>query len=188
MKIALSSREIVLANSVGERLVFDGVERDWWKFLENHDLVVVPNLVDLTTIDLDVDCVIITGGPDSIARHHTENNLYLYAVSHFIPVLGVCHGAFAVNDLNGGINGQVEGHIGTMHKIEMNGQTYTVNSYHSQSIEKLADNLIPTAVDQDGIVEAFEHPTLPIYGVVWHPERMEDPVLPESVRELLHVS
>jgi hypothetical protein len=28
---------------------------------------------------------------------------------------------------------------------------------------------------------------LPIYGIVWHPERMKHPVLPNAVRKLLEI-
>jgi gamma-glutamyl-gamma-aminobutyrate hydrolase PuuD len=39
--------------------------------------------------------------------------------------------------------------------------------------------------EPDKTIEAFKHQALPIYGIVWHPERMDVPVLPEEVAILL---
>jgi putative glutamine amidotransferase len=186
MKIAISQREIVLANSVGERLVFDGIERAWYTFLADHELITIPNTVNLPYIGiLDFDCLLLTGGPDSQARHLTENMLYAVALERNVPILGICHGAFAVNDLSGGINGRVTGHEHGQHAVVMDDIAWSVNSHHSQSIAKLGPGMITTAIDLDGNIEAFEHETKPIYGIVWHPERMMQPILPTSVSRLL---
>ena len=69
-------------------------------------------------------------------------------------------------------------------KIKMEGGEHLVTCYHSQSIEKLADNFVAVAHDEQGTIEAFKHDTLPIYGIVWHPERMTVPVLPKEVKKL----
>jgi putative glutamine amidotransferase len=67
----------------------------------------------------------------------------------------------------------------------MEDQEYLVNSHHQQSIEKLGPNMQATAWDNNSNIEAFAHVEKPIYGIVWHPERMGDPVLPSAVRKLL---
>ena len=67
----------------------------------------------------------------------------------------------------------------------MEGQEHVVRCFHSQSIETLAKNFVAIAHDKQGNIEAFRHNKLPIYGIVWHPERMEVPVLPEDVKKLL---
>lgn len=164
-------------------LVFDGIERNWAKFLAGHDIVAVPNVVDVD--HLEFDCVLLTGGPDSLARHQTENALYALAWQRGLPVIGICHGAFAINDIAGGVNGTCEGHAGTTHTIVMEGQSHTVNSYHSQSIETLGKDFEATARDQQGHIEAFQHQSRPVYGIVWHPERQEQAVLPTTVKKLL---
>jgi putative glutamine amidotransferase len=69
----------------------------------------------------------------------------------------------------------------------MDGGTHTVNSFHSQFLETLGPNMVVTATDLDGNAEAFEHTTTPLYGIVWHPERMKFPILPKKVKELLEV-
>lgn len=183
MRIAVSQREIVLQTAIGESLVFDGFERAWAKFLSGHNVVAVPNIVDIN--HLEFDCLLLTGGPDSISRHLTENALYVAAYKRNLPIIGVCHGAFAINDIAGGVNGTIEGHIGTKHMVTLDGQHHEVNSYHSQSIESLGDGFVATGHDEHGNIEAFQHQSRPIYGIVWHPERQEIAVLPQAVRQLL---
>jgi gamma-glutamyl-gamma-aminobutyrate hydrolase PuuD len=41
------------------------------------------------------------------------------------------------------------------------------------------------AMDLDGYTEAFKHKDKEIYGIVWHPERMKNPVLPKKLVEFL---
>jgi putative glutamine amidotransferase len=183
MKIAVSQREIILQNPQGMTLVFDGVERNWANFLHGHTIVAVPNVVDID--HLEFDCLLLTGGPDSVARHLTENALYATAYTRNLPIVGICHGAFAINDIAGGTNGTCAGHAGTTHQVTFDGKEYTVNSYHSQSIKTLGPDFVATARDNTGVVEAFQHVTRPIYGIVWHPERMATPVLPAVVKQLL---
>jgi anthranilate/para-aminobenzoate synthase component II len=182
MKIALTQREVCLTNTAGQ-FTFDALERCWYKFLSQHDLRVIPNCHSVP--EWDYDCVIITGGPDSLARHHTENMVYADACNKGKAVIGICHGAFVVNDLEGGRNGTVDGHHGVYHDISMQGSTHSVNSYHSQCIELLAPDFVACAWDQDGHIEAFCHRTRPVHGVVWHPERQLVPVLPREVEKLL---
>jgi len=181
MKILISQRDLTAG---ARNFEFDALERSWYAFLKGHTLIPVPNLKKVD-IDIEFDCLVLTGGPDSIARHITEDLLFHHALTKSKPILGVCHGAFAVNDLTGGVNGRVMGHEDCDHEIVMDGKKYTVNSYHSQSIAVLGANMLATAHDSQGNIEAFEHVELPIYGIVWHPERMDLPVLTKSVEQLI---
>jgi len=185
MKIAVSQREIILENYTGESFVFDGIERSWYSFLNKHILIPVPNTITVDTDSFDFDCLLITGGPDSVARHFTENNLYKLFVEKNKPVVGVCHGAFVINDIEGGVNGRKDNHMSTQHQIYMEGTNYEVNSYHSQCIESITEDFEAVATDTDGTIEGFMHKQKPIYGIVWHPERQDNPVLPLVVRKLL---
>ncbi|WP_166839188.1 gamma-glutamyl-gamma-aminobutyrate hydrolase family protein [Rheinheimera pleomorphica] len=45
-----------------------------------------------------------------------------------------------------------------------------VNSLHNQAVKQLGDDLIITARDADGFVQAIEHKTRFVIGVQWHPE------------------
>ena len=163
--------------------VFDALERIYYDFLAPHKLIPVPNAVKVP--DIDYDCLVLTGGPDSVNRNKTENMLYDHAIKNSKPIIGICHGAFVINDINGGVNGRIDGHIDTEHTIKMYGKEYRVNSYHSQSIEKLADNFVTVATDQEGNTEAFKHQSLPIYGMLWHPERMPGAIILDEVKKLL---
>lgn len=53
------------------------------------------------------------------------------------------------------------------------GPTFSVNSFHHQSIDRLADPLLAIQwTMEDGCVEAALHTDYPYIGVQWHPERM----------------
>lgn len=106
------------------------------------------------------------------------------------PVFGICRGYQLLNIYFGGsmIQHIPEAEIHTCgqdHYLSHNvtavegsvlhnlyGKEFPVNSAHHQVVNRLGNELIPTAYWQDTYVEAFEHKTLPVLGVQWHPERM----------------
>jgi putative glutamine amidotransferase len=186
MRILISMRDVRIPPN---NFLFDCLERSWYDFLSGHTLIPHANTV---TVDesIEFDCLVLTGGPDSLARNTTENNLFLHAIKRKKPIIGVCHGAFVVNELTGGSNDiipeLIPAHDNTKHMVEMDGKTIEVNSYHGQVIRKLGSTMIPLATHTpDATIEAFRHHTLPIFGIVWHPERMENPVLPQAVQNIL---
>jgi gamma-glutamyl-gamma-aminobutyrate hydrolase PuuD len=181
MNILISQRDVRIPPS---HFTFDALERSWYSLLKKHNLIPVPNL-GIIDESIKFDCLVLTGGPDSIERHTTEDLLFYHAYKLNKPIFGFCHGAFAVNDLTGGTNGYIEGHIQIDHEIIMEGNIHTVNSFHGQSIDKLGPGMEKIAMDLDGYTEAFRHKTREIYGIVWHPERMKNPVLPVKVFEFL---
>jgi len=61
---------------------------------------------------------------------------------------------------------------GTRLEMIINSSTTLVNSYHHQAVKKLGDNLVISAVADDGVVEAIESPDGSLMGVQWHPEGM----------------
>jgi GMP synthase-like glutamine amidotransferase len=180
MKILISQIEFIRSP---RNFVFDALERAYYQFLKGHELIPVPNIKKVPNTEY--DCLILTGGPDSVSRNQTENLLIQDAMVKGKSIIGICHGAFAINDLVGGKNGNVKGHVDADIKITMEDQEHTVKCYHSQSIEKLAKDYVAIAHDEQGNIEAFQHNSLPIYGIVWHPERMDVPVLPVEVKKLL---
>ena len=183
MRILISQREVIVPPSF---FTFDALERSWYNLLSNHKLIPIPNICRIDE-SIEYDCLVLTGGPDSIERHITEDLHFKYALNQNKPIIGVCHGAFAVNDLTGGKNGKVDGHWQTDHAIYMDGQEYLVNSYHEQSIASIGEEMVVVATDEEYNIEAFKHKDKPIFGIVWHPERMENPVLPMEVRQLLEM-
>ena len=103
------------------------------------------------------------------------------------PVLGICRGQQNINVFLGGtlakkfkLTDGVE-HLMRKHEIvaqpgslicELFGETFITNSRHNNRIDQLADGLKVTARSHDGVIEAIEHESGPIYAVQWHPERM----------------
>ena len=109
------------------------------------------------------------------------------------PILCICRGFQLLNAMLGGaLNQDIPTWCGARHSggcrhmvnilpgtflSEHFGPDLEVNSYHHQAIAEgqLSPELKPAAVWSQGdavIIEAYEHPTLPIRGVQWHPERM----------------
>ena len=106
------------------------------------------------------------------------------------PVFGICRGCQLINVYFGGTLHQhmtntvlhrsgteltrehevVAVKDGTMERLY--GERSVVNSIHHQAVKKLGDGLVATQFSDDGIVEAYEHKTLPIIVVQWHPERL----------------
>lgn len=178
MKIGITQRQVAING-----FVYDCLEQEWYNFFLRHEIIPIPNL---NNIGLDVDMLVISGGETTEDRYQTEVACSAWAIENSIPVLGVCHGAFLLNYLHGGINAKdITGHHNTKHEISMEGETYLVNSYHHMAINDLGIGLEPIA-HCEGIVEAFKHEKRDIWGIVWHPERMLDPVMPKDLKELIY--
>ena len=177
MNIVITQRQTTINN-----IVYDCLDPDWYRFLDQHTIIPMPNIVD---VDFNADLLILSGGNDTNARLATEQNCYDIAVSKNIPIIGICRGAFMLNQLYNGANRPLDGHRNVDHIIEMEGETFTVNSYHDMGIYLIGDDIEVIADSEDGI-EAFKHATLPHWGIVWHPERMLDPVLPKDLKDLLN--
>ena len=52
------------------------------------------------------------------------------------------------------------------------GKEFLTNSFHHQSVKDPGRDMLVSAVSTDGVMEAIEHTSRPIFGVQWHPERM----------------
>ncbi len=102
------------------------------------------------------------------------------------PILGICAGIQEINVVFGGsLNQKIEHHNlldNSKHKIEIKKhsilyeiyqkQEIEVNSYHNQSVNKVAPGFKVTALSNDGIVEGIEREN--ILAVQWHPEVTND--------------
>lgn len=108
------------------------------------------------------------------------------------PIFGICRGLQMLNVYFGGTLWQdIPSRFGVVHGggddphscthttsllkgsrlNELYGDSITTNSYHHQSIDRVAEGFAVTAMCGD-IVEGIAHKTLPIWAVQWHPERM----------------
>ena len=111
------------------------------------------------------------------------------------PVMGICRGHQIINVwLGGSLIQDIGQDIGPalapahggeggdrVHQIRaaegsllrrLYGPEFAVNSSHHQALGRLGRGLAVTARSHDGVVEAVEHNTLPLFGVQFHPERM----------------
>jgi gamma-glutamyl-gamma-aminobutyrate hydrolase PuuD len=83
----------------------------------------------------------------------------------------------------GGTIGECETHNGTSHLIYYFGDLHQVNSHHSLQIKQPHKNATVLAVDSEGFCEAWIDEN--IAGIVWHPERMSEPWIPDEIEDLL---
>ena len=180
MKIGLSQRILYHRGRA-----YDATEHGWYSYLKGHTLTYVPNTLEQDFVELadNLDAFIITGGDDSTLRRTLELRLATAMMQRNRPVIGVCHGAFLLTDLLGGLVSDVQNHYATEHSVEYFGEMHTVNSYHDLSIKKLHGTGTALCQDSDHNVEAWIDG--PLAGVVWHPERMNKPWLPDEIEDLL---
>ncbi len=130
-------------------------------------------------------------GSYGISRERDQ--LELSCIHHFLkakkPILGICRGNQMLNIAFGGSLIQhlpnAENHIapGTdvFHDIrtdgllkKLYGRKLRTNSSHHQGIGRVGRGLQVLGVAPDGVVEALGHEYLPVLGVQFHPERMEN--------------
>ena len=103
------------------------------------------------------------------------------------PILGICRGIQSLNvALGGTLYQDIHSELETaVHKAphpvkavsgsricELFGEEFMTNTQHHQAVKDCGMGLRATAVASDGVIEAVEHESLPIFGVQWHPERM----------------
>ena len=168
--------------------VYDCLEHGWYRLLSNHTLSPIANEEEQNFEQLvkSLDIIIFTGGDASPKRLVTEIRLLTECYKQNKPILGVCHGAFFINEMEEGTNEACEGHYNTEHEIIMDNKEYIVNSFHSNKIVKIGNDFDIVAVTKNGDIEAFKHKTKKVWGIVWHPERMTEAVLPNELRGLLY--
>lgn len=134
-------------------------------------------------------------GSVDIDRPRDKVEMYLVdrCVCEDKPILGICRGHQVVNIALGGNIYQdmnerlVEMHaqsadgtskvhpvkVGVMTMLDtLYGSEMVVNSSHHQAIYQFGQGLYRTAWDENGVVEAMQHGTLPIWTVQFHPEQM----------------
>jgi carbamoylphosphate synthase small subunit len=181
MNIGLSQRVLFHKNRA-----HDSIEHGWYKFLCDHALHFIPNIIDqdFDKLASTLDLLILTGGDDSPTRMVTEIKIATAMMKQSKPILGVCHGAFVLTDLLGGSLGKRDEHMDTEHTIIYNKKRITVNSFHTNGINSIPDTARSLAVDEDGNCEAWIDNN--IGAVVWHPERMAEPFLPHEIAEFFN--
>ena len=182
MRIGLSQRVLLHKNRA-----YDSLDQGWYHYLKGHTLFAIPNNPDqdFGHIAKELDAFIITGGDDSTIRRVTETKLATNMLARHKPIIGVCHGAFLLTELLGGKLIEVEQHSNTEHVVNYFGDLKTVNSFHTWGIVEPHQTATTLVTDLHGNCEAWIDTKAPMAGIVWHPERMEEPWIPEEIEQLL---
>jgi len=113
------------------------------------------------------------------------------------PILGICRGIQILNVAFGGSlwqdlarewSGTIQHHqraarTHTSHKVTVAADSHLCkilgqeelfcNSFHHQAVRQLGEGLQAVAWDEEGLIEAVEHPGHPfVVGIQWHPENL----------------
>ena len=171
----------------------DSISHDWPILLENlgfspllipNTISDIPNFLD----EMKISGLILSGGDnigDDEVRDVTENMILNYAISNNLPLIGICRGMQVINTFFGGKVQTLDNsnHVDKDHMINITNhslfqnQKIQVNSFHHNIITSsdLGKNLSTFAISQnDNTIEGLIHDNLPIFGVMWHPERNPD--------------
>lgn len=133
------------------------------------------------------DGFLIPGGYDIDSKYYNQKNyacynideemdlldqkIILYAVENKKPLLGICRGIQSLNVFLGGtLKQDILHHKNDNHFIFYKNKYHLVNSFHHQSIDRLAPDLEIISKSLDNEIEIVKHKYLPIYGVQFHPE------------------
>ena len=151
----------------------------------------------------DCDALLLPGGGDMEPWRYGQENtasrnldpardaLELDLLERFAalrkPILGICRGMQSINVFFGGTlfqdipnHTQING-VDRVHEIRTASGIFRtlgaerVNSAHHQAADRLGDGLRVGQWAPDGVIEAIYHERWPIWGVQWHPERLDAP-------------
>jgi putative glutamine amidotransferase len=182
VRIGVSQR-VTLVTEYGERR--DALDQRWIVFLTSCGFlpILIPNhppTADLLLKEIPLDGFLLTGGNnlvemggDSPERDATELILLEHARKRQKPLMGVCRGMQFLQNYFGVKLETVSGHVAVGHRISGQGIDRTVNSYHQIGTQASHPELTVLARAKDGIVEAIQHVSAPLRGIMWHPERYE---------------
>lgn len=111
-----------------------------------------------------------------------------HAIKHKKPLMGICRGLQSIAAFGGGSLFQDIDQAGLTHDTlekkhyvsnifptaltNQLPKNFLVNTYHHQAVNKVPNNFHVIFKHQD-VIEGIQHHSLPIFGVQWHPERLD---------------
>jgi len=132
-----------------------------------------------------LDLIVFPGGStpgENRARDEFEELVFSYGTQTKIPMIGICRGAQLFATLSGSVLEKVEGHINSNRQTTNN--QLLGRCFHSWGINSLDRQWRVVSRDaEDNSIELFLHESLPILGVMAHPERHPEGV--EVLKQLL---
>lgn len=203
-KIGISLRVMKAPNYDEKR---DALSHDWILFFEKLNIIpiLIPNKTTNISEFLDevnIDGLILSGGDnigDFPERDSIEISVLDYGIKKKLPIFGVCRGMQMMNNYFGGsvITTSDQKHVNSSHDVNivnsskhkiLESKSIKVNSFHNNIINSniLGKDLEPFAISFDESVEGFYHKSLPIIGVMWHPERSQDDINKELLSKVFH--
>ncbi len=172
-----------------------------WDLVEECDGIVLTGGVDIHPRFYENERLEFPNGDGKFNEERDEFEMHVFetALNFQLPILAICRGLQLVNVALGGDliqdleeagkkNHRRTNDVDDEHSIsisnnsllkEVVGSTSAkINGAHHQAIGKLSDELIATAVSEDGVIEAVEWKEKEgeswMLAVQWHPERMKD--------------
>lgn len=163
----------------------DCVDQRWFSFLSfcGIQAVVLPNTEASLSVLPHLDGGILSGGNtlvkyggDAPERDRLETKILSWATIHKFPLMGVCRGMQLMMDYGGEKLIETPSHVAQTHSITFTDTDVSrlVNSYHAFGSKTVPEGYEVCARAEDGIVEAMKHTSLPMYGIMYHPEREEN--------------
>jgi len=181
VKVVAITQRVVLVPERAERR--DCLDQAWSRFLAACGLLPLPlpNVAEAALAlceRLEVGGLVLSGGNDLATlggdapeRDAVEAALLARAERRALPVVGVCRGMQVIQQRFGVALRRVEGHVTACQTIDVEGEPRQVNAYHRFAAFEAGAPLACWAVAADGVVKAVRHDTLPLTGIMWHPER-----------------
>lgn len=169
----------------------DSLDVAWYSLLKRANLypIIIPNNTEFAhhiVNHTDYAGLLLTGGNslakyggNAVQRDDTETYLIDTIIKEKKPLMGVCRGMQMLLDYFGNTLEEVEGHVAAEHPLsDLDASPFgqyaeslkQVNSYHNQGAYS-ANSFKVIARANDQLIEAIQHTELPIFGMMWHPER-----------------
>lgn len=172
-----------------------------WDLVEDCDGIVLSGGVDIHPRFYESDRLQFPNGDGKFNEERDEFEMHVFetALNFKLPVLAICRGLQLVNVALGGDliqdleeagkkNHRRMNDVDDEHSISISDNSLlkkvvgsnsaNINGAHHQAIAKLSDELIATALSEDGVIEAVEWKDKTdepwMLAVQWHPERMKD--------------
>jgi len=128
--------------------------------------------------EMNPEALVISPGPKTPQKAGRSKQI-IRTFRNEIPMLGVCLGMQAINEVHGGITRRApipmhgkRSQIRHSEDVLFRGipELFCATRYHSLCVEIRTNDIVPIAWSADGVVMALRHRTLPMFGVQFHPE------------------